>query len=148
MQRAPSPVLTGEGRDEGPSSLIGATNPHARSLRRNATNPERHLWQRLRARQLAGCKFRRQVTVGPYIVDFLCLDARLVVEADGGQHSEDADTTRTAFLTSRGFRVIRFWNHDVLANIEGVLEAILIAIGEQEEPSISHRKCGGPLLLP
>ena len=116
---------------EGPPSLIGTTSPHARPLRRNATDAERLLWDRLRNRQLAGHKFRRQATVGPYIVDFLCLDARLVVEADGGQHSEEKDKARTAFLTTRNLRVIRFWNHDVLANIDAVLEAILIALAQQ-----------------
>ena len=116
---------------EGPPSLIGTTSPHARPLRRNATDAERLLWHRLRNRQLAEHKFRRQATVGPYIVDFLCLDARLVVEADGGQHSEEKDKARTAFLTTRNLRVIRFWNHDVLANIDGVLEAILIALAQQ-----------------
>jgi len=127
--------------------LIGATNPHARPLRRNATDAERLLWDRLRNRKLADHKFRRQATVGPYIVDFLCPEARFVIEADGGQHSDEADATRTAFLTARGLRVLRFWNHDILANIDGVLEAILIALKEQE-PSPSHRKSGGPLPLP
>lgn len=115
--------------------MIGKSNPHARPLRRAATDAERLLWQRLRNRQLAGQKFRRQATLGPYIVDFLCLDARLVVEADGSQHDEQSDKGRTAWLTSRGLRVIRFWNNDILANIDGVLEAITIALEERKEPS-------------
>ena len=110
--------------------MIGATNPHARPLRHNATDAERLLWQRLRNRQLANRKFRRQATLGAYIVDFLCLEAQLVVEADGGQHDEEKDKARTTFLTARGLRVIRFWNHEILANIDGVLEAILMALEE------------------
>ena len=127
--------------------MIGATNPHARRLRRRSTDAERLLWRHLRNRQLAGHKFRRQATLGPYIVDFMCLEAHLVIEADGGQHSEEADAVRTLWLTSRGLRVIRFWNNDILTNIEGVFEAILIAL-EEQEPSPSHRKSGGPLPLP
>ena len=115
--------------------MIGATNPHARPLRRASTDAERLLWQRLRNRQLANRKFRRQATLGAYIVDFLCLEAQLVVEADGGQHDEEKDKARTTFLTARGLRVIRFWNHEILANIDGVLEAILMALEEKEEPS-------------
>jgi very-short-patch-repair endonuclease len=106
---------------------IGKTNPHSRQLRVNATEAERQLWQRLRSRQLGGLKFRRQSTIGPYIVDFLCVEARLVVEADGGQHAAETDAARSAWLESRGFRILRFWNHDILGNIHGVLESILIA---------------------
>ena len=96
----------------------------ARSLRRNATDAEALLWSRLRNRQLNGVKFRRQVPIGPYIADFLSAEARLIVELDGGQHSVETDATRTTFLETAGLRVIRFWNHDVLGNIEGVLETI------------------------
>ena len=127
--------------------MIGASNPNARRLRLNSTDAERLLWHRLRNRQFAGYKLRRQATVGPYIVDFLCSEARLVIEGDGGQHNDKTDAKRTAFLSARGLRVLRFWNHDILANIEGVLEAILIAL-EEQEPSPSHRKSGGPLPLP
>ena len=111
--------------------MIGKTNPFARDLRVNSTDAEQRLWQRLRNRQLGGHKFRRQVTVGPFIADFACIDDRLIVEIDGGQHSEQRDAARTEFLTSRGYRVIRFWNHDVLENIEGVLQSILWKIEDQ-----------------
>jgi very-short-patch-repair endonuclease len=115
--------------------MIGRTNRHALTLRKNATDAEKLLWKRLRSRQIADAKFRRQATVGPYIADFLCTEHRLIVEADGGQHSPEADATRTDWLTSRGYRVLRFWNNDVLGNIDGVLEAILIALQEEREPS-------------
>ena len=101
----------------------------ARSLRSNATNAEGLLWQHLRKRQLSGYRFRRQQPVGAYIVDFLCFEKRLVVEVDGGQHAESQyDSERTAWLESRGFRVLRFWNTDVIGNVEGVRHAILEAL--------------------
>ncbi|WP_420559310.1 endonuclease domain-containing protein [Tepidicaulis sp.] len=98
----------------------------ARALRRNLTDAERLLWRHLRSRQLEGAKFRRQFPVGSFVADFVCLEARLVVELDGGQHAFQAarDKARTHFLLARGFRVIRFWNHEVLGNIGGVLQQI------------------------
>lgn len=96
----------------------------ARRLRANATDAEALLWSRLRNRQIGSAKFRRQMPIGPYVADFTCLDLRLIVEVDGGQHGGDADAERTAFLEAQDFKVIRFWNHDVLGNIDGVLEAI------------------------
>jgi adenine-specific DNA-methyltransferase len=106
------------------------TTRNARSLRASQTEAESFLWRRLRDRQLGSAKFRRQVPIGPYIADFACYAARLVVELDGGQHADTAaaDATRTAWLEQRGFRVLRFWNHDVLANPEGVLERISEAL--------------------
>ena len=103
---------------------------HARSLRANQTDAETRLWTGLRDRRLAGAKFRRQAASGPYIADFACFAARLIVELDGGQHAQDADAdaARTAWLEGQGFRVLRFWNNDVLANTEGVLERILEAL--------------------
>ena len=115
------------------SAPIGRTNPHAQPLRRDATDAEKLLWQRLRNRQVGGLKFRRQATVGPYIADFLCVEARLIVEADGGQHTVEGDAARTAFLNSRGYNVLRFWNHDILQNPLGVLEAIALAAERQKE---------------
>ena len=98
-----------------------------RRLRKTQTDAERSLWQRLRNRSLAGCKFRRQHPVGPYICDFVCIDRQLVVELDGGQHATQVkqDADRTAYLNAQGFRVIRFWNHEVLTQREAVLERIL-----------------------
>ena len=100
----------------------------ARKLRRSMTSAERMLWHELRDRRLCGAKFKRQRPIGNYIVDFVCDEAKLIIEIDGGQHGFDAtkadDFVRTRWLEARGFRVIRFWNPDVLENIEGVLNAI------------------------
>jgi very-short-patch-repair endonuclease len=100
-------------------------------LRANQTEVEKRLWSRLRDRGLLGLKFRRQVPLGDFVVDFVCADHPLVVEIDGGQHasSEAADDRGTAWLESRGWRVIRFWNNDVGANVEGVLQVIVGACG-------------------
>ena len=112
--------------------------PRARHLRMMQTEAEARLWSRLRNRMLGGFKFRRQVPIGPYIADFLCAERMLIVEADGGQHADNAaDLCRTRFLEERGYRVIRFWNPDVLSNTDGVLEMILIALGEAP-PHPSH----------
>jgi len=102
----------------------------AKALRRDPTEAERALWKHLRMRQLDGFRFRRQQPLGRYIVDFACLEKRLVVELDGGQHSEQvgSDTARTAWLETQGFRVLRFWNNDVLSEIEAVKEAIKEAL--------------------
>lgn len=99
-------------------------NPHALALRRNATDAERKLWAALRNRQLDGHKFRRQATIKPYIVDFLCIEAKLIIEVDGGQHDAVTDAGRTAFLEGIGFSMVRLWNHEVLGNLEGCLEHI------------------------
>jgi very-short-patch-repair endonuclease len=118
-------------QDEGQMTkiLIGAVNrdksPHTTTLRQNPTEAETRLWSRLRGRRLNDHKFRRQVPIGPYIVDFLCVEQRLIVEADGSQHNEEIDALRTAFLEARGYRVIRFWNQDILARTEDVLATIL-----------------------
>ncbi len=102
------------------------TDPVVKKLREDATDAERKLWHHLRRKQVGGLRFRRQYPLGPCIVDFVCLPARLVIEVDGGQHAEQAerDRMRTAWLESQGFRVIRFWNNEVLGNVEGVLHVI------------------------
>ena len=102
----------------------------ARSLRKQQTNAEKLLWSRLRNRQLQGCKFRRQQPIGPYIADFLSLEPKLIIELDGGQHAEqqEQDNQRTRYLHALGYRVLRFWNHEVLNDLDAVLEAIRIAI--------------------
>ncbi len=109
----------------------------ARSLRRNSTDVERMLWQQFRNRQMGGLKFRRQEPVGPFVVDFFCLERNLIVEVDGGQHAtaQDRDAARTAWLEARGYRVIRFWNNEVIGNIEAVLETIVRAARETKTPS-------------
>jgi very-short-patch-repair endonuclease len=108
-----------------------ATIARARELRRNDTDAEARLWNALRAARLGGWKWKRQVPWGPYFLDFLCRDARLVVEVDGGQHSEQLayDDRRTAYLEKAGLRVLRFWNSDVLTNRDGVCLTILDACG-------------------
>ena len=97
-----------------------------RALRRNMSDAERRLWSFLRRQQVAKFRFRRQHPFGNYILDFVCLEAMLAVEVDGGQHSDrrSADETRTALLRKAGVRVLRFWNNDVLKDTEAVLESI------------------------
>ena len=97
----------------------------ARDLRRQQTDAERLLWSKLRDRQVNGIKFRRQYSIGTFIADFVSLDFRLVIEVDGGQHNEPAniieDQQRTKFFEGVGYKVLRFWNNDVLQNIDGVI---------------------------
>lgn len=109
----------------------------ARQLRHRSTKAEQQLWRALRNRQIAGAKFRRQHAIGAYIVDFVCLERKLVIEVDGGQHLQQVehDEKRTAFLESKGLRVLRFWNHDVLQQTTVVLEVICRALTEKTAPS-------------
>jgi len=109
----------------------------ARDLRRNESDAERQLWTILRSRQLESYKFRRQHTIGPYIVDFVCLANGLVIELDGGQHAVQAtrDARRTNYLEARHFRVIRFWNDVVLREAEAVVNVILAALSQPPHPS-------------
>jgi len=93
-------------------------------MRSNPTEAEKLLWAKLRRRQQDGFRFRRQQPLGSYIVDFYCSEAKLVVEIDGGQHRPETDAERTDWLESRGYRVTRFWNNEVLGNIDGVLERL------------------------
>ncbi|MEW6327525.1 MAG: endonuclease domain-containing protein [Thermodesulfobacteriota bacterium] len=95
-------------------------------LRKRPTDAEQLLWKHLRMKQMEGLKFRRQQPVDKYIVDFVCFEKRLVIEIDGGQHAtqKEKDTERDIYLKSQGFRVLRFWNNEVLQNINGVLMAI------------------------
>ena len=107
----------------------------ARSLRKNQTDVEQLMWKYLRNRRLFNFKFRRQFPIEPYIADFACLELKLIIELDGGQHASriNYDNHRSLFLKQRGFKVIRFWNNDVIENTEGVLEAIRLAILETAE---------------
>ena len=101
----------------------------SRILRKHGTDVENRLWFHLKGKQVEGIKFRRQAPIGKYIVDFVAFEKRLVIELDGGQHAEaekDNDIRRDAWLNSQGFRVLRFWNNEVLQNLEGVLESIRV----------------------
>lgn len=102
----------------------------ARELRNNLTDAERFLWSHLRLRQLGGHKFRRQQPLGPYIVDFVCLEQRLILEIDGGQHAEQTeyDSKRENWLRAEGFTVLRFWDNEVLTQVENVKQAIWDAL--------------------
>jgi very-short-patch-repair endonuclease len=117
-------------------------SPHASSLRRDATEVERRLWAVLRNRQIEGAKFRRRATLGAYVVDFLCIEAMLIIELDGGQHSPDADAPRSAWLASRGYGLLRFWNHEVVENIEGVVLTIMNALKKKTLTQPSPAKAG------
>jgi len=117
--------LAGEGKGEGVRVPQELKN-RARELRSKQTDVEAKLWRRLRDRQVFGAKFRRQHPIGPYIVDFCCPTLRLIVELDGGQYAKQtvADESRTHFLESRGYRVLRFWNNQVMTQLDAVLEEI------------------------
>src|SRR5262249_4138160 len=107
-----------------------------KKLRHQPTDAESRLWYQLRAHRFAGWKFKRQQPIGPYIVDFVCLSARLVIEVDGGQHLEnEADVVRDAWLRREGFDVLRVWNNDVLMQIESVLEHVLAHLPLSPGPS-------------
>jgi len=108
----------------------------ARVLRKRMTDAERRLWRHLRDRQLGGWKFRRQHPVGPYIVDFICLEKKVVIEVDGGQHAEneEADGRRSAYLEKLGYHILRFWNNEVLQETEAVLTTIFERLNEAPAP--------------
>ncbi len=102
----------------------------ARKMRKNLTDAEKKLWRHIRLKNIGGNKFRRQQPIGKYIVDFMCLEKKLIVEVDGGQHSEEIpyDNERTAWLESEGYRVLRFWNNEVLEDVKIVSEVIVRAL--------------------
>jgi adenine-specific DNA-methyltransferase len=104
----------------------------ARELRRSQTEAERNFWNRVRDRRLSGYKFRRQHPIGPFVVDFVCLDRRLIIELDGGQHALDVeeDRKRSLFLESQGYTILRLWNNEVFENMEGVLQTVLSVLNE------------------
>ena len=116
---------------------------NARALRSNMTDAERKLWHRLRAHRFNGVTFRRQVPIGSYIADFVCLQARLIVEVDGGQHGTERDAIRDAWLRQQSFRVLRFWNNDVLSNLDGVMQVIAEALAQALPPSLTLPRKGG-----
>jgi very-short-patch-repair endonuclease len=113
-----------------------AFRDNARRLRKDLTDAERKLWSLLRNRKLGGWKFRRQVPVGPYVADFLCIEARLIIEADGGQHAgSSADAARDAWFRHQGFTIARYWNSDILNNPEGVLASLVERASADQEIS-------------
>src|SRR5690348_1912843 len=134
----------------------------ARQLRRDSTDAEKRLWRSLRSK-LPQHKWRRQMPVGPYFADFACFAEKLIVELDGGQHASAGayDEARTRFIQAQGFRVLRFWNNDVLSNMNGVLEQIAQSLspreregaakprkGERDQSTSPSQPSAGPLPLP
>ena len=111
--------------------------PLAKVLRKNSTDAENWLWRQLRAKRFGNHKFKRQQPLGKFIVDFVCFDAKLVIELDGGQHAEQAveDAARVAWLERQGFHVLRFWNNELMTNLEGVLAQILKKLSPSPQPS-------------
>ena len=113
----------------------GSKTNSARALRRRMTDAELRIWYFLRGRHLVGFKFRRQHPIGPYVVDFVCLEQKLVIELDGGQHASDPnDLRRDAFLQRNGYRVLRFWNNEALSYTAAVCESILRAASVTPSP--------------
>ena len=145
--KAPLPLREREGPApqawEGEGSSLADRAKHMRS---DPTDAEKRLWSMLRDRRLATFKFRRQVVIEPYIVDFVCFERRLVIEADGSQHADsDYDQRRDDYLRREGFAILRFWNNDVLANSEGVFAAILAQLTIPHPPTALRRAPPSPV---
>jgi very-short-patch-repair endonuclease len=119
------PLPLREGLGEG-DYILNKITSLGKVLRKRPTNAEQLLWKQLRLKQIEGFKFRRQQPIDKYIVDFVCFERRIVIEVDGGQHAiqKEDDILRDTYLTQQGFQVLRFWNNEVLQNINGVLEVI------------------------
>jgi len=113
----------------------------AKLLRRSHTDAELLLWKHLKTRQMEGTKFRRQQPIGRYIVDFVSFEKKTIIEVDGGQHSEEIDKKRDQWLSDQGFKVLRFWNNEVLQNTEGVFEVIRHTCSSPS-PNPSHQGRG------
>jgi very-short-patch-repair endonuclease len=129
--------------DRTPKDKASTRNtPRARSLRNNPTEAEKHLWAALSARKTSGVRFNRQVQIGAYFCDFVARSIKLVIEVDGGQHGDAADEARTRFLEARGYRVIRFWNNDVLGNLDGVVAEIERVLADRPSPNPSRKREG------
>jgi very-short-patch-repair endonuclease len=127
LRSQPSSPARGEGKDG------TEMRRHARALRSRMTHAERKLWFALRDRRFAGFKFRRQVPIGRFIPDFVCFEARLVIEIDGGQHADSVrDQLRDRWFAANRFRVLRFWNNEVLKNLEGVMTVLAEALGVKD----------------
>jgi very-short-patch-repair endonuclease len=134
-------------RDPSRTPRTGTLRKYAKRMRHAPTEAEARLWSLLRDRRFASYKFRRQMPLGPYIVDFVCLSAKLIIEADGSQHvDDDRDLTRRGYLEARGFRVLRFWNNDILSDQDSVMETIWSALEASSlltAPDASANSCGG-----
>ena len=144
---SPSP-RRGEGRVRGSRQtgiVCESPRDYARGLRRRQTDAERRVWARLRHRRLQGAKFARQVPIRAYAADFCCRELKVIVELDGGQHAVQArsDTERTVFLEALGYRVLRIWNNDALANTDGVLQRIAQALVARPSPRPSPQRGEG-----
>ena len=140
------PPASGRGLGGGPARPFKNRNtPRAKSLRNEASPPERLLWQHLRNRQLHGHKFSRQIPIGPYFADFLCREAKLIIELDGSTHdnSTDYDARRDAYCRAQSYSILRFTNADVLANLEGVLSHIAAKLAQEPTPNPSRLREGG-----
>lgn len=126
-------TLVGEGQGRGFMSLLD----NAKELRRTQTDAEKNLWYHLRAHRFMGRKFKRQKPMGRYVVDFVCLEEKLIIELDGGQHSEsiEYDQVRDSWLRSEGYTVLRFWNNEMMNEMEGVLERIRLALSPSPSPT-------------
>jgi very-short-patch-repair endonuclease len=153
-RQIPSPLM-GEGWEgvTPPAAQVEKLKKHpvdgararARTLRQNMTEAERRIWQILRSHQMKGYKFRRQVPIGRYVADFVCHEARLIIEIDGGQHDRSSlrEAERSGFLQDEGYRVLRFWNNEILANLDGVHETIADELGASPPPKPSPIKGEG-----
>ena len=141
----------GRGAETAHRYPLSKTLQNARELRKNLTDAETLLWSLLRKEQL-GIKFRKQHPIGPYIADFACLNPKLIIELDGGQHNEETarkrDNARTAFLEQQGFKVIRFWNHDLLQKTESVMKSIYNTISEMDSPLPNPPPMGAGVQMP
>ena len=111
---------------------------NAKRMRREPTPAELKFWYQVRDRRLEGFKFRRQVPIGRFIADFICIEHRLIIEIDGGQHAgSEKDARRDAHMASSGYRILRFWNADVLTNMDGVIDTVLAALAVPPHPALS-----------
>lgn len=144
-----SPFTGEEGARRAAMGRRGRALARAREMRSSPTDAEAALWRLLRNKRLEGWKFKRQQRIAPYIVDFVCFRARLIVEADGSQHADNGyDGRRDAWLESQGFHLLRLWNNEILTNSEGVLTAILVALEAAAGASSPVARSPSPQPLP
>ncbi len=129
------------GENKGINIMTKRLTKLAKQLRKNSTNVEKLLWKKLRSRNLHNLKFRRQEPIGDYIVDFVCYETKLIIECDGGQHTlqKPKDNVRDEWLKKEGYEVLRFWNNEILQNMEGVLEMIIETCNPHSSPSPQGR---------